>query len=129
MGYKTHKAKRLVGSLQDTWLKYVMTADIEINPKDTYGHVTANHLVRTMSTLDARLLQPEFQFTYKLMSPAVYESFIKLKFVNTHVQVYNLNRFPWGITLKHLEYLNHYFDIEETLKGREIDYEDEMIIK
>ena len=129
MGYKTHRAKRLVGSLQNTWLKFVKNAHLEINPNDSHGHKVAADILYKITSMDTRLLNPEFAFTYKVMKEWSYESYLKLNYINNYTHIYNLNKFHWVFIEKHIEYINHYIALDESMKGRDYEYEDELVIK
>ena len=129
MGYKTHRAKRLMGSMKEWWLRFAKTAHLEINPNDTHGHRKASDILYKITSMDARLLNPEFNFTYQIMQKLDHETYLKLVFINNHTQFYNLNKHPWVFIEKHIDYLNYYIAFDESIKGRDYEYDDEMIVK
>ena len=127
MGYKSHKAKVFAGSTIDLWLKFCKTLHVQVNPNDRIGHGQAGQIITRIPQLDARLLHPEFQFSYSLMDRYEAESWMSMLFITGHQQIYNLDRSRWEHIEDHIKSINSYIQTEEDIKGRDHDYEDDIL--
>ena len=126
MGYKTHRAKIYAGSMIKCWLQFMKSVHVEINYGDKVGHRLAMNQILKIPNTDSRLLHPEFQFSYDLMFPADKDSFMKVTYLNDFVYFYNLDKFRWSEIQSHVKLMNHYIEHDETMKGRDFEYEDEL---
>ena len=93
MGAKKQAQTILTGSLKTHWMMYINYVNLSVNPTDTIGMNNANSMIRMITTLNSKFIQPGFEFKHNIVTPKsnYYEpSVMHLKFVNGYERKYNM---------------------------------------
>jgi len=73
-------------------MMYINQVDLQVNPVDIVGMNNANYMIRMLSSLSSKYVQPGFEFKHEIVKPASYyqPSYMALKFCNGYERKYNI---------------------------------------
>lgn len=117
----------LKGSMKTHWIKYITQLHMHANPCDQLGMGTSLYLLRMLTNVDPKFIQPGFAYTFNIVNdkPYDYPSILDLKFVNGYERKYNLKLNALKYVKSEVEYINEIVEYERAMNGQEDDLEDE----
>ena len=126
MGTKKQGMTVLKGSLKSHWMMYVNYVNLQINPADRLGMGMGNHMIKMMSTLSSKYVQPGFEFKHAIVQPKTYyaPSIMHLKFCNGYERKYNISMSPLTHIKHEIQEINQYIEFERVLTGQDDELEE-----
>ena len=117
MGTKKQGMTVLKGSLKTHWMMYINYVNLSVNPADNIGMSNANYMIRMMSTLNSKYVQPGFEFKHALAQPKTYyePSIMHLKFCNGYERKYNIGTISMNMLQNDVKTINDYVEFERAL--------------
>ena len=114
MGTKRQGQTILRGSLKTHWMMYINFVHLKINPADQIGMNKMFFMMRVLSSLNSKFLQPGFEFKQEFIVPKTFyeASIMHLKFVNGYERKYNLGISTWSCIKSEIDEINKFVAFE-----------------
>ena len=106
---------------------YINHVNIEVNPVDSIGMNNANYMIRMMTNLKSKFVQPGFEFKHEIVKPKSYyqPSFMHLKFCNGFERSYNIGISTMGAIQGEIKEINKHVEFERSVQGQDDELEDD----
>lgn len=100
---------------------------MQVNPADKYGMSTSCGILRTLTNIDSKFIQPGFQYSFNMHEdkPYNYPSFLNLMFVNGYERKYNIGYSSLPNIKEEILYMNNLIEFERSMNGQDDELEDE----
>ena len=127
MGAKKQGMTVLKGSLKTHWMMYINYVNLSVNPADRVGMGNASMMIRMMTTLNSKYVQPGFEFKHAIATPQSYydPSIMHLKFCNGYERKYNIGVSSMKNIQADIDEINKYVEFERALQGQDDELEDD----
>ena len=128
MGGKKQGVAQFYGSLKTHWMMYINAVDIKVNPRCVAGIGMNTRLIKLISSVDSKFIQPGFQFNTEFIKAKSYyqPSLIQFKFVNGYEKVYNPQMVTFTEMLHHIKEVNRMIEFERSMQGQDDELDDDM---